>query len=226
MTIQARSLIICCFLCGPIMTVAQTAQIKLTAGKDNISDVKAAMKPSADQAAQLVVDRNIAAPAGQPQLDIGPIVRAYYIAIANTSAQKPLATATETARSDKQIGTSSSAATGSTSVVDRPGIPELLGFALEHGAITQQVQENTVTFSTSPYAIAAWLSGGDTAENYARFGNTYGRIGFSANFNLSDITNPVLSAKRKQLNEWSAKIRLWTDHSGRSQDAKDAFNRH
>ncbi|HEX3093706.1 MAG TPA: hypothetical protein VHW72_13830, partial [Candidatus Angelobacter sp.] len=187
------------------------------------------MKTSADQVAQQIVAAQNAAPGSPIALDIEPVVRSYYAAVARLAAHKPLqvaAAAAESARTDKQIAASSSSSSGTTSTVDRPGIATLLGFAIEHGAITQSVQNNTVTFSSSPYAIAAWLGGGDTDVNYQKFADTYGRVGFSANFNLTDTNNPTTSATRKQLNEWTAKIRLGKDHSGRSKDAFAAFKDH
>src|SRR5207302_9802490 len=129
--------------------------------------------------------------------------------------------AAETARTDKQNGASASSKAGSTSIVDKPGIASLLGFAIEHGAAAQTIQGNTVTFSSSPYAFAA-AAFGDTASTYAKYGNIYGKLGFSANFNLSDTSNPALNATRKQLNEWSANLRLGKDHSSRSKDAQGA----
>jgi len=183
------------------------------------------MQTSSDNAAQIFLNAFKADPES-PGLDIGPVVTAYLSAVARGRAMKPLKAAAESARTDKQVSASSSTGSGSTSVVDRPGLAQLLGFAIEHGAISQSVQGNTVTLSSSPYAIAAWLGGGDTAENYAKYGETYGRVGFSANFNLIDTNNPTLSATRKQLNEWTAKIRLGKDHSGRSKDARDAFEKH
>jgi len=57
---------------------------------------------------------------------------------------KLLATA-EQNRQDKQPGASSSAA-GSTSLVSKGSSPSLIGFALEHGGLTQTTSGNTATF--------------------------------------------------------------------------------
>lgn len=199
-----------------------TATLHLNEDAIKPSDLSAALKASADQAASDLVKLKKANPAAPIQLDIGEVVSSYLAYIAgNRTARK----AAETSRTDKQISASSSSTSGSTSLIDKPGIAQLLGFAVEHGAITQSVQNNTVTFSTSPYAFAAWFSSGDTAENYQKYGDTYGRVGISANFNLSDATNPALSATRKQLNEWTGRIRLLGDHSSRTRDAQAIFDR-
>lgn len=130
----------------------------------------------------------------------------------------------ETSRTDKQT-TAAFASSGSTNVVDKNGIVDLLGLAIEHGAITQDVTGNTLTLSSSPYALIAWAKG-DTAGTYSQYGNTYGRLGVSASFNLTDTTNPLTNVTRKQLNEWTATLRLFGDHSGRSPGAMSAFHKH
>jgi hypothetical protein len=50
----------------------------------------------------------------------------------------------EDARTDKQIG-ASDAAGGSTSLVSKGGVPSILAFAVEHGALTQTVNDTSVT---------------------------------------------------------------------------------
>jgi len=128
---------------------------------------------------------------------------------------KQIRVETETARTDKQIG-ASNLADGTTSLLDKPGIPSLLGFALEHGAIDKQVNGTTLTLTTSPYAVIAAFGGGDTQSNYMAYA-PYRRVGFSATFDVqnSNNTDPT-TVSRKQLDEWSAKLRLTPDRSTRS----------
>jgi hypothetical protein len=128
----------------------------------------------------------------------------------------------ESSRTDKQAGAPFSGS-GSLNTVDRPGIPNLLGFALQHGAITQNVAGNTLTLSTSPYMLIAAIEHSDTAETYGKYGDTYGRLALSASFNLTDQTNPLANVSRKQLSQWSVDFRLLGDHSGRSKNAMDQF---
>ena len=128
----------------------------------------------------------------------------------------------ETARTDKQVGASARAA-GSTSAIEKPGFANLLGFAVENGIIQQQTNATSLTLSTSPYAFVA-ASQGDTADTYQRY-DFLNRIGVSANFNLTNQTTPLANASRKQLNEWSVRVRLLGDRSTRGADFRDYWNK-
>lgn len=128
--------------------------------------------------------------------------------------------AAETARTDKQVAASSKAP-GSTSVVDKPGIPSLLGLAIDSGALAKNVTGSTLNLSTSPYAIVASLEG-DTAATYQRFSG-FTRIGIAAAFNIQNQQDPLASVQRKNLSELSVKARLFGDHSPRSPEAQRAF---
>jgi len=126
----------------------------------------------------------------------------------------------ETKRTDKQIG-ASAAAGGSTSAADKPGIPYLLGLALEHGAINQNINGSTLTLSSSPYALIAAYKG-DTSDTYSQYAG-FTRLAVSASYNLQDQNDPLASVSRKQLTEWTVKLRLFGDHSPRSAAAYKAF---
>ena len=120
----------------------------------------------------------------------------------------------ETARTDKQMG-SSPKSEGSTTLVEKPGFAQLLGFAVEHGAIKQSVHGTTLTLSTTPYSLIALANGSDTAQLYqdAAFFN---RFGISASFKISNTELVLANATRNQLSEWSARARLTGDRSSRS----------
>jgi hypothetical protein len=122
----------------------------------------------------------------------------------------------ETFRTDKQIG-ASARSEGSTTVAEKPGFASLLGLAVEHGAVQQEVDDTTLTLSTSPYAIVAAVQG-DTPETYADH-PVLTRIGASASFSLaedSDESDVLANARRNQLGEWSVRFRLSPDRSIRS----------
>lgn len=127
---------------------------------------------------------------------------------------------TETKRTDKQIG-ASARSEGSTSAADKPGFAELLGFAIEHGAIQQENNGTSLTLSTSPYALFA-RGQEDTSTAYQNYGYL-SRVGISANFNLFDQDNPLTSARRNQLNDWSVRARLSGDRSARSRSAEQIW---
>jgi hypothetical protein len=126
----------------------------------------------------------------------------------------------ETQRTDKQV-TASAKTSGSTSTVDKAGLPYLLGLEIDHGAVTKTVSGSTFNLSSSAYALVASVKG-DTAQIYRDFSG-YTRIGFSAAFNVQNQNDPLASVQRKQLAEWSIKVRLLGDHSPRSKDAYDNF---
>ncbi|HBB94598.1 MAG TPA: hypothetical protein DC054_04350 [Blastocatellia bacterium] len=126
----------------------------------------------------------------------------------------------ETKRTDKQVGASGSSS-GSTTVAEKPGFVELLGFAIEHGAIQKDVSGTTLTLSSSPYALVA-AAQGDTASSYKQYGYL-SRVGISANFNISDENNVLASVRRNQLAEWSIRARLTPDRTARSQAAEEIW---
>ena len=123
----------------------------------------------------------------------------------------------QTRRTDKQVGSPPSAA-GSTTLAEKPGFAEILGFAIEHGAIQKAVSGTTLNLSTTPYAFTA-LDGGDTQSNYKKYGYLT-RLGISADFNIQNQDNPLGSARRSQLADWSLRLRLSKDRSTRSDDGQ------
>jgi hypothetical protein len=129
----------------------------------------------------------------------------------------------ETARTDKQTG-ASARSPGSVSAIEKPGFSNLLGFAIDHGAVEKQVNGTTLTLSTSPYALIVAGNGGDTSANHKKY-NFFNRIGASANFNIANQNDLLTNASRKQLEEWSVKVRLNSDYSSRSPDFQDFWDR-
>jgi len=138
--------------------------------------------------------------------------------------QRQVNVKTETARTDKQL-TAPANNSGSTSPVVRPGIQTLLGIGLASGAVQQQNSGTGLTLSTSPYSIAAALNGGDTDQNYKNYA-VYQRLGASATFNVQGQTNPdPTQVSRRQLENWSARLRLTPDRSTRSQGFQDELGK-
>jgi hypothetical protein len=121
----------------------------------------------------------------------------------------------ETSRVDKQVG-ASPGSSGTTSLIEKPGIPSLLGFAIENGAIDKDISGTAVTLRTTPYAFLTAFQGGDTQKNYQQFG-AYSALGLAASFNVADQENvDPTKVTRQQLDQWSAKLRLTPDRSVRS----------
>lgn len=128
----------------------------------------------------------------------------------------------ETKRTDKQIG-ASARAEGSTSAVEKPGFAELLGFAIEHGAVQKETNGTTFTLSTSPYVLF-YHGQDDTSTVYKNYGYL-SRVGVSATFNIADQNNLLASATRNQLDEWSVRARLSGDRSYRSYPAEQMWDK-
>jgi hypothetical protein len=128
----------------------------------------------------------------------------------------------ETARTDKQIGTSSSSG-GATSMVEKPGFPFLLGIAIENGVIEKNVQDTVLTLSTSPSALFA-IGQPDTTKAYKNAG-IFNKIGLSASFNINS-ENPLLNnATRGQLRDYSVRFRFLGDRSSRSPQLEKIWNK-
>lgn len=127
----------------------------------------------------------------------------------------------QTKRTDKQIG-ASARAEGSTTAAEKPGFAELLGFAIENGAVQKEVSGTTLSLSSSPYAFIV-AAQGDTATAYKNYGYL-SRVGISANFNIGNQDNVLANVRRKQLAEWSVRARLTPDRSARSREAEEIWN--
>ena len=119
----------------------------------------------------------------------------------------------ELGRTDKQLGATSSGP-GSTSLAEKPGIPELLALALEHGAIEQSVNGTGLTLSTSPYAFVRLLEP-DNAANFEQYG-LWRRIGGSVTFDMRTEDPTVANVDINQVAEWSVRVRVIGDRSTRT----------
>jgi hypothetical protein len=129
----------------------------------------------------------------------------------------------ETKRTDKQLG-ASARAEGTTTLAEKAGIQGLLGLAIEDGAIQKEVNGTTLTLSTSPYVLST-LRNGDTAGNYLNHGDDLGRVGISTTFNIANQEDVLSNATRKQLAEWGVRIRLAGDHSPRSKQFQEFWEK-
>jgi hypothetical protein len=139
-------------------------------------------------------------------------------------AQKDKSTAkAKTAQTNKQNG-APSASDGSTSIAQKVGIPELLGVAVENGAITNNVSGTTMTLSSTPYGFfSAFGKDTDTQSNYNRF-QFYTQAGVSATFNVANSSDPLENVTRKQISQWQAKV-TFRDTSVRSHAVNDLYGK-
>jgi hypothetical protein len=127
----------------------------------------------------------------------------------------------ETARTDKQLGATPNS-DGAVSSIEKPGFAQLLGFAVEHGGITQKNDGTNLTLSSSLYSLYS-LGSKDTAETYARAG-ILNRVSAAASFAIDNKDNVLANARRNNLSEWSAKLRLFGDRSTRSPGFQKFFD--
>ena len=127
----------------------------------------------------------------------------------------------ETARTDKQLGGASNS-NGAVSAIEKPGFASLLGFAVEHGAIDKKSDGTNLTLSTSLYSLYV-IGKENNAETYQRAG-VLNRIGASATFALENTTDELVNARRNNLSEWSARVRLFGDRSTRSKRFQRFWN--
>lgn len=121
----------------------------------------------------------------------------------------------ETARTDRKIGSGGSSA-ASTTLVQNAGIPRLLALAIENGAIRQESRGTNIVLSTSPYAVAALMNGGDTQSNFDNY-SVLRRLGVSATFDISETdARTAHDFDTKNVSELGARIRILGDRSTRS----------
>ena len=185
------------------------------------TDVPEVIRVDVENAASDIVDRNDASRIGN--IGIRSISYTIIDALTRTepvklSALKAYTYIGETTRTDKQLG-STAASGGSTSAIEKPGWSDLFGFAIEHGAIQQQVGNTTLTLSTTPYAFFV-PSEKDTAAANRQYGYLK-RLGLSASFNISDKNAGLTNATRKNLSQYSAKLRLTPERGPNSKEFDD-----
>lgn len=123
----------------------------------------------------------------------------------------------EEARSDLQVGSSSSSNSATTSIVTKGTVPSVLGFAVEHGALERDIDGSSVTFRGNPVGLLQTLSGlGFQASHDQIQGDPalqgLSRLSFAVTFDTSAGSQPgVLLANKQQISSWSARYQI-VDH--------------
>jgi hypothetical protein len=114
-------------------------------------------------------------------------------------------------RSDKQLGATSSAS-GTTTLVSKGTVPQILAFALENGAVSRTISGTTVTVRSNVGGAARALAGKGffqltPGEDPSL--TLLSRLSFSASFDTSrgnDAT--TLTADRQQLSQWTGRLQI------------------
>jgi hypothetical protein len=127
------------------------------------------------------------------------------------------------ARVDKQVA-AAPAANGGTSLATKGSVPAILGFAVENGALTQQVSGTTVTFRGNPIGIVKALQAKGLVDIYesvrrdpaAAFAAKWS---FAASFDTSRGTPAgTLLANGQQLSAWSVRYEIHNERNAGSMD--------
>jgi hypothetical protein len=133
---------------------------------------QAAQKTEQDQALDKLVSQVRAQPDTDHRLPIvtnaGNFVG--YVVALNPDAKNTMTVpfhAYEEQRMDKQVSESGSAG-GTDSAVSRGSVPWLFGFALEHGAVTQSVENNNIVFRGNAANVASALKNKEYIQSYLK----------------------------------------------------------
>src|SRR6266851_9780528 len=131
------------FPCGAVAQMAASCKDK--------SDVCAYQKPLADLL-DSVAKANTKGQGDALDALVHPerVPDYFVLALAEGSVFANSVNAWEEARVDQQVG-GSTTSSGTTDLVARPSTPELLGLAMQAGALTQNVSGTTATFTANLY---------------------------------------------------------------------------
>jgi len=142
----------------------------------------------------------------------GKVVAYLIAAHAERNGYKALLQALE-ARTIKQLGATPGSG-GSTSLAMNGLVPDILGIAVESGAINGDISGTTVTFRATPAGVVKALQGKGLVEINGDYANSTAarmasRISFAASFDTSKGSAPgTLTADSRQLTGWSARAEL------------------
>jgi len=98
------------------------------------------------------------------------------LAVGKAEKEKPAVT--------QQAGASADSV-GTTTLVEKAGIADLINLAIERGAIIETTSGTSFTLQTTPYMIFSQFGGNDTEDNWKRL-TILRQIGISATFNQSE----------------------------------------
>src|SRR5262245_45550547 len=114
-------------------------------------------------------------------------------------------------RSDKQLGATASAS-GTTTLVSKGTVPQILAFALENGAVLRSVSGTTVTFRSNVGGALRALAG----KGFFRLTSgddpslsLLSRLSFSASFDTSrGAAANTFTADQQQLSQWTGRFQI------------------
>ncbi len=137
---------------------------------------------------------------------------------------------------DTQVG-STPDTKGTTSLAMKGAVPKILGFAVQHGAITQQVNGNTVTFRATPAGVIKALAGVDTKTIFGVPTDINGdplpttcdwcnKFSAAISFDISQGATPgTLTAAKQQVSSWSVRTEIANRRDATRRDYIKNFQR-
>jgi len=149
------------------------------------------------------------------------------LAVANAPRDRYV-TKIEEARVDKQVGTSANSS-GTTSLVAKPSVPAILGFAVENGAIEKSTSGTTITFRGNPIGIIKALGDKGFIESYDDDDPTtkvLRRFSFGASFDTSRGAQPgTFTGSNQQLSAYNLRFDLYNHRDPRNSDYTKKWER-
>lgn len=125
-------------------------------------------------------------------------------------------------RADTQIG-AAPANKGSTSLVMKGLVPEILGIAVENGALTEETKGTVMTFRTTPSGVVKALQGRGLLDAYVDYAHSPGlrfasRFSAAASFDTSrGPSATTFTGDIRQLASWSARAEIVNHRDAASQ---------
>jgi hypothetical protein len=119
----------------------------------------------------------------------------------------------EANRTDEQVG-ATAGASGTTTLVSKGGVPEILAFAVENGAITRSQSGTTLTFRGNANGIIKALAGRGFIQTFNPANDPSGkildRVSFSVSFDASRgaAATPAVTGDQQQLSQWTLRAQI------------------
>jgi hypothetical protein len=121
----------------------------------------------------------------------------------------------EANRTDEQIG-ATAGASGTTTLVSKGAVPEILAFAVENGALTRSQSGTTMTFRGNLAGIIDVAAGRGFIDAFSPgddpSAKILDRISFSASFDASrgagSAATPGFTGDQQQLSQWSLRAQI------------------
>jgi hypothetical protein len=132
----------------------------------------------------------------------------------------------ENARIDKQVG-SKSTTSGSTSLLAKPSVPSILGFAVENGALQKDTSGTTITFRGNWVGLIKALGDKGFIQSYDDDAPTtrfLRRASFAISFDTSRGETPgTFTGSRQQISNYSLRFDLYNKRDPRNSSYKNRW---